>query len=415
MASGTRKIFSKVSCYGNFHSCITSAINTINTFKEINVEELIAEDRNCSICNQPFNKVPEHEQFVEHLNVKNYHKTLHKPVQLPCGHIFCKSCIFLWLRPLDNEAPVPEPDGFESDEDAESEIDPEDLQMTERDEVRRSINGNEASDRENNIFGSDEGTESEANQEDSPMTEMEETQRSTNENASDNNAEEDRNSADNSNEHQLIDERREISPAAASPNINGRHADEREVMSLVEEYRTSENRRHRPANNTCPLCRSELFPKPCHSGSCLVLMAVVRLFDAAYCHLDIELNENEQRSRKNFVDYLGFDLVARERTWHSLQELAVIRVYTFFEAMNYMRAMIVHASSDEYEANEFEFLAELSDFIYALESKIGYFNLYRDPFFLLHEFRPSSYRGLGPRERRNAICDRPDWEALNIE
>ncbi|KAI4161272.1 MAG: hypothetical protein LQ342_005064 [Letrouitia transgressa] len=417
MTRRTRNLFRKASCYGNFHLCIDSAINTINTLREINVEELKAEDRNCSICNQPFDEVQKHQEIQE------YQKSLNKPVKLPCGHVFCKSCIFLWLRPLDNEASHGEFDTFESDEDAESETNPEDLQMTEREETRRSTNENEASHRAFDMFEPDEDTESETSPEDSQMTEREETQRSTNENASDNNTEEDGNSAENasddgteedgteedgnsaddSNDYRLVDGWRGISRAAASPYINCRPADKREILSSVEEYRTSESRRYRSANNTCPLCRSELFPKPCHGGSSLVLMSVIRLFDAAYNHLDIDLNENEQRSRKNFVDYLGFDQVARKNSSPSPEGLVIIRVYALFEAMSYMRAFILYSSPKDYEPHELELLAELSDFIKSLEGKLRYFNLYRDPHFLLRDFQ-SSYSGPAPSERRNAIC-----------
>ncbi|KAL9608235.1 MAG: hypothetical protein Q9167_006920 [Letrouitia subvulpina] len=353
MATCTKTILSRASCYGNFHHCIFRAAEAINTLREISAEDVQVKDQDCSICKQPFNEVKKYWIFL-------------KPVQLPCGHTFCKSCIFLWLRPLDNEAPDEEVDFTEPDEDAESET----------------------------------------SSEDSLMTEGEDTQPSTNENVSEDSTEEDGNFADPSHDHRMIDEWGWASRVAASCNfVGGKFLSIAQwaILPLVDEYRTSERRKYCSGNNTCPLCRFQLFPKPCCSGSSSVLKSVIRLFDAAYDHLDIALNEDEQRSRRIFVEYLELDNAACEKPRSSPEDLIISRVYTLFEAIRYMRGFIARLGSEDHETYEGELLDELEEFIDALEGKIAYFNLNRDPHFLLRDFQP--YDGPSPpRERRNAIC-----------
>ncbi|KAL9037494.1 MAG: hypothetical protein Q9214_005682 [Letrouitia sp. 1 TL-2023] len=311
--------------------------------------------------------------------------------------MFCKSCVFFWLRPLDVEASDEDIDVSESDDDAESETNPEDSQMTERGETRRSTNEN----------ASEDNTEEDGNSAENASDDNTEEDGSSVENASDDGTDEDGDRADISNQHQLINGWRWISRAAASQFINGRPADEWEIWSGIEAHRTFENRRYRSGNNTCPLCRFELFPKPCHSGSSLVLISVIRLFDAAYDHLDIDMNEAEQKSRRNFVEYLEFNDVVRDLPDPDPdRDSSITRAYALFEAMRYMRGFIDDLSSECPEPHEGELLAELSEFIETLDGKIGYFNLNRDPHFLLREYHSYSgvYSGVGPSERRNATC-----------
>ncbi|KAL8917688.1 MAG: hypothetical protein Q9208_007814 [Pyrenodesmia sp. 3 TL-2023] len=77
--------------YGGLHSTVYEAIHYLNNLQPADLKEIAEQDRICAICNGC------HSDGEEE-------KTSHRLVQLPaCKHFFGRSCLVKWLNPLDNE------------------------------------------------------------------------------------------------------------------------------------------------------------------------------------------------------------------------------------------------------------------------------------------------------------------------
>lgn len=59
-----------------------------------------------------------------------------------------------------------------------------------------------------------------------------------------------------------------------------------------------------PGNNTCPLCRRQLFPKPACGESMRFLRVNLRLWDFAYLKLDIKRKLIEEKYRHEFLKFM---------------------------------------------------------------------------------------------------------------
>ncbi|KAL8742256.1 MAG: hypothetical protein Q9190_005233 [Brigantiaea leucoxantha] len=267
-------------------------------------------------------------------------RLLSRPVRLHCGHTFCRSCILLWLRPLDNEEP-PTGDMEEDTHDIELFLD------AKIDAFKLDPLGEDPT-------TSETGRQGDGNSEDPQHS-------------------------DDESEHRL-----------STISIDG------EAETVGSEH-NQPNDGYMPTfalgNNECPLCRTEVFEKPCCKGSSLLLRASLRFFDAVYRMLNITRNENENNSRTVFYVYLGqTDKLSKKNYPQNLRRIA-------FKHAVFKMIMLIQQGMTYYRSLENDRLYhELKRFIQGLDMSVATSPFWSDPNGMFDE--DFLARGLDPLSQK---------------
>ncbi|KAI4198914.1 MAG: hypothetical protein LQ350_004979 [Teloschistes chrysophthalmus] len=285
--------------YAGIHSTIFAAIQFLNHLERADVSTMVAEDRICAICNETLSESPDQPG--------------HWAVRLPgCGHVFGKSCLAIWLTPFDKESQEFSTEDSENEEEEEEAEEEEEENLEEEDdddfedcddmnERRREVEEQWISrDLDNNPTGS---------------------------------------ILWNPTETSLTSNSMEIEDVMLCPSDElvahlytlvswhpATRDDEMDVPISLQGDRLVE-----PAllydfgpyaagvaptplgagNNTCPLCRSETFPRPKHGDSLMALMVRMHVWNTAYRYLGIERTAQDQL----YMNEIGLFMRRRFDTW----------------------------------------------------------------------------------------------------
>ncbi|KAL9578600.1 MAG: hypothetical protein Q9212_005614 [Teloschistes hypoglaucus] len=320
--------------YAGIHSTIFAAIQFLNHLESADVSTMVAEDRVCAICNEVLSESPDQPG--------------HWAVRLPgCGHVFGKSCLALWLTPFDKESQEYSTEDSENEEEEEEEEEDPDEEYDDEDEDdMNERRGLEAQRRFREWFDSRRDIVPETflpRQEEVQVQQMILTFAY---------GVPDRNLAYNVrgpvNEEAMADVPEHQSIGVDCPEIEDDNLDPPDELiahlytlaswqpakmddemdipiclqgeRLLEPAELYEFGPHfagfaptplGAGNNTCPLCRSETFPRPKHGDSLMALTVRMHVWNTAYRYLGIERTAQDQL----YMNEIGLFMRRRFDTW----------------------------------------------------------------------------------------------------
>ncbi|KAL8719945.1 MAG: hypothetical protein Q9225_003122 [Loekoesia sp. 1 TL-2023] len=330
--------------YAGLSGTIFEALRFLNRLKPVDLSKIPAEDQVCAICHNCLSD-PEADQ------------TWHQLVQLPgCGHFFGRSCLISWLTPLDKVGDAV--DGEFGDEDEEEEMIEDSGSVTGQPAVGAtevgslsrprwtpisenhdlsgtspSVDGLNMSSRLNassealrasvdNYPGQDENTRGVTVE---GMEGAGEEDQVHNESSIEPNED---NTPHIARQQQSYDIDPPSTPTSSTTaHFAGTASLARDTLSgapsdLVEDTENFVYRVLIPGNNTCPLCRAQVFPKPAYGDSVHFLRISVRAWDLAYKHTGIERNYLDDVYRSACLTFIHSWDVMRKAMGEGVERIA---------------------------------------------------------------------------------------------